>query len=330
MPAPLDPKVAEKNARAKGWIPAVPFPGADKPWPGHCARCGKPGKPKYGNFCSPKSRQGPCRPCSGAQKKTEEDARSIMALRGLTPIPPYSDVNSPWESVCGNCGGITFPTLTSVKKAIRQGQPKCCDLCRRNGPIRPEQAEDLLRLAGGEPLVPFPGVKVPWRALCLNEWCQQTIEPLFDSIKHAGTGACRHCGGYGIRANDDAVVYLMKHEQYDAAKIGIAKVGSRRVALHKSAGWLLVAEVPMPGYAARLVERRILATWSALKLPYGVRPSVMPYAGYTETVSLGARSLMQVKQDLKDAVAAETAQLNALYPGLQESVAVLAILGLPE
>ena len=157
-----------------------------------------------------------------------------MALRGLTPIPPYSDVNSPWESICGNCGGITFPTLTSVKKALKQGQPKCCDLCRRNGPIRPEQAEDMLRLAGGEPLVPFPGVKARWRARCLNEWCRQTIEPWFDSIKHAGTGACWHCSGYGIKADDDALVYLMTHEPYQAAKIGIAKVGSRRIALHES------------------------------------------------------------------------------------------------
>ena len=121
MPAPLDPKIAEKNARAKGWIPHIPFPGADKPWPGHCARCGKPGKPKYGNFCSPKSRQGPCRPCSGTQKKTEEEACSVMALRGLTPNPPFPGVNSPWESICGNCDGITSPTLSSVKKALKQG-----------------------------------------------------------------------------------------------------------------------------------------------------------------------------------------------------------------
>lgn len=59
--------------------------------------------------------------------------------------------------------------------------------------------------------------------------------------------------------------------------------------------------MPMPGYYARLVERRILDSWSALRLPYGVRPSVMPYAEYTETVRLDAQSLAQIEQDLTHA-----------------------------
>lgn len=177
MPAPLDPHVAEALMLAKGWIPTVPFPGADKPWPGYCATCGQPRSPRYSNVCSPSSTQGPCRSCSGSEKKTEAEARAVMALRGLAPTVPYVDNRTPWESVCGNCKGTTSPTLSSVKKAIKQGQPKCCDLCRRNGPIRPEQAEDMLRLAGGEPLVPFPGVKTRWLSRCLNPDCRREIKP---------------------------------------------------------------------------------------------------------------------------------------------------------
>jgi hypothetical protein len=305
MAAPLDPALAEARMRAKGWIPDGPFPGADKRWPGRCATCGKPGKPKYSNVCSPSSTQGPCRPCSGAQKKTEDEARRIMTLRGLTPLRPYTGCNDPWLSRCGNCKQTSTPTLTSVKKAIRQRQPRCCDQCRRNGPIRPEQAEDLLRLAGGEPLVPYPGVKAPWSARCLNEHCRRPIQPSFDSIKHAGTGACKYCGGYGIKPDDRALVYLMTHQSHGAAKIGIAKEASRRIALHESTGWQLISTVSMSGAEARAVESHVLKLWSSLALPFGVAPAAMPYAGYTETVSLAARSLVEIQEDLAAAAAAE-------------------------
>ncbi|GAA2500420.1 hypothetical protein GCM10010406_41150 [Streptomyces thermolineatus] len=302
MPARLTPEVAEQQARAKGWIPAVPYPGAEVAWPGHCASCGATGAPKYGNFCSPKSTQGPCRPCSGSQKKTETEARTIMLQRGLTPLVPYPGNSAPWESECGNCGSITAPTLSSVRKAIKQGQPKCCDLCRRNGPITAAAAEDLLRLAGAEPLAAFPGIKEPWRARCLN--CQQEITPSLDSIKHAGTGACRFCGGYGIGADDDALVYLTVHQKLGAAKIGIAKVGSRRLDQHRARGWTVVGTFKLPGWHARAVEHAVLTTWKDLALPYGVKPADMPQAGFTETVSLKTHNLEAVQHDLARALAA--------------------------
>lgn len=226
-----------------------------------------------------------------------------MADRGLTPLEPYVDNRTPWKSTCGNCGEVTSPTLASVKKALKQQQPKCCDWCRRNGPIRPEVAEDLLRRAGAEAIAPFPGIKEEWLARCLNEHCRKLITPSLDSIKHAGTGACWHCGGYGIRADDEALVYLMAHSQYDAAKIGICKVGSKRIAHHESVGWTLVSSIHMPGYEARDVEQRVLDEWKRLNLPYGVQASRMPYAGYTETVSLGARSLDEVQADIAQASA---------------------------
>ncbi|WP_351237692.1 hypothetical protein [Streptomyces sp. NPDC002133] len=301
MPARLTPEVAEQRARAKGWVPAVPYPGAEVPWPGHCATCGAAGAPKYGNFCSPKSTQGPCRPCSGSQKRTETEARTIMRQRGLTPLVPYPGTNAPWESECGNCGGITSPTLSSIRKAIRQGQPKCCDVCRRNGPVTAAAAEDLLRRAGAEPLAAFPGIKKPWRARCLN--CHRDITPSLDSIKHAGTGACRYCGGYGISADDNALVYLTTHQNLGAAKIGIAKVGSRRLLQHRAHGWTVVTTVKLPGRHARAVEHAVLTAWKDLALPYGVRPADMPQSGFTETVSLEDYTLDQVQRDLAQALA---------------------------
>ncbi|MGV9310342.1 hypothetical protein ACWDLG_43845 [Nonomuraea sp. NPDC003727] len=94
----------------------------------------------------------------------------------------------------------------------------------------------------------------------------------------------------------------MLHQQLDAAKIGIAKVGSRRIELHRSTGWTLGTSVSMKGARARFVEGQVLKLWSSLALPYGVRPEDMPYAGYTETVSLAARSLQEVERDLQQAL----------------------------
>ncbi|MFB4292938.1 hypothetical protein ACBI99_35225 [Nonomuraea sp. ATR24] len=123
-----------------------------------------------------------------------------------------------------------------------------------------------------------------------------------DSIKHAGTGACLYCGAFGIKADDDALVYLMVHPTLNAAKVGIAKVDSRRIALHESTGWTLLTTVFMSGRHARSAERHVLSNWSSLGLPYGVHPSAMPYAGYTETVSLNARGLEEIKEDLRQAI----------------------------
>ncbi|GHF27242.1 hypothetical protein GCM10010218_05230 [Streptomyces mashuensis] len=304
MAKKIDPVVAAERMRARGWRPCAEYPGALRPWPGTCGVCGEPGAPKYANVVT--SGQGPCRPCSGAQKRTEEGARTIMAQRGLDPIGPYPGTNTPWPSVCSVCGGTTAPTLTSIRKALKQGQGAGCDLCRRNGAICPEDAEDILRTAGAEPLEPFPGVKKPWRSRCLNDRCRREVSPAFDSLKNAHTGACKYCGGYGIRAEDDALVYLIVHLFLNAAKIGIAKVGSDRIEEHISIGWQTVATIEMLGHQARAVETTVLDLWrKELLLPYGATAADMPFAGYTETVSLADRSIDEVKDDLAQAVEGE-------------------------
>lgn len=186
-----------------------------------------------------------------------------MAECGLAPRTPYRSNSTPWESECGNCHQVTWPTLSSAQKAIRQGQPKCCDLCRRSGAIRPQVAEDLLRRASGEPLVPFPGVKAKWPSRCLNTACRREIAPWFESIKYAGTGACVFCGGYGIRSNDQAQVYLMQHEGHAAAKIGNAKDGSRRIILHQTQLWEIRALHPDEALTRIMVRSaRLDGAWS--------------------------------------------------------------------
>ncbi|MFE3121830.1 hypothetical protein ACFXHD_00225 [Streptomyces hydrogenans] len=304
MPKKKDPEEAAAEMRARGFTPSVTYPGAIAPWPGTCDKCGRRCSPRYANVVT--SGQGPCRRCSGSEKRTEDEARAIMTERGLTPQGPYPGNNTPWTSVCGTCKGITAPTLTSVRKALRQKQPKGCDLCRRNGAIAPEEAADLMRAAGAEPLVPFPGIKRPWRSLCLNEECGREVAPVFDSIKHAKTGACKYCGGYGIRADDPAFVYLVVHDGFAAVKVGIGKAGSDRMEEHAREGWDEVIRAFMLGHQARAVEAAVLELWrDVFHLPYGVQWGDMRQAGYTETIRLVDRSVEKAKADLAAAVSRE-------------------------
>lgn len=297
----ISPALAEERMRARGFTPDGPYPGAVAPWPGTCDRCGASCAPRYANVVT--AGQGPCRACSGSAKRTEQEARAILAQRGLEATEPYKGVNTPWKARCLTCGGTTAPTLSSVRKALAQRQGFGCDLCRRNGPIRPEDATDMLRAAGAEPLVPFPGVKKPWPSRCLNLHCRRAIKPVFDSIKHARTGACRYCGGYGIRAGDAALLYLLHHDTLAAAKIGIAKEGGDRLAEHARTGWRPILAVHMLGHQARAVENAVLDLWRReLALPYGARAEDMPFAGYTETVRLADRPLEQARVDVLHAI----------------------------
>lgn len=61
------------------------------------------------------------------QRLAEEDrdgSPDHQAAAGPGTVCPYPGSSAPWESECGHCDGITAPTLSSVRKAIKQGQPK--------------------------------------------------------------------------------------------------------------------------------------------------------------------------------------------------------------
>lgn len=105
-------------------------------------------------------------------------------------------------------------------------------------------------------------------------------------------------------ADDDALVYLTTHQALRAVKIGITKVGSKRLDQHRARGWTVVKTVKLPGQRARALEHAVLNRWKNLALPYGVRPADMPQAGFTETISLREYTLQQVQRDLAKAVAA--------------------------
>ena len=77
--------------------------------------------------------------------------------------------------------------------------------------VDPEEAAAVMRAAGLEPLVPYPGTQVPWPAI--HQPCGREIAPLFGNVKRRGT-ACRKCAGdkrgaaRRARKADDAVTAM--------------------------------------------------------------------------------------------------------------------------
>ena len=97
---------------------------------------------------------------------------------------------------------------------------------------------------------------------------------------------CRWCRNSGFKAADDAVVYLITHAGFRAAKIGITDSSGTRLKKHSTRGWQVLCAVAVPGERAMLIEAEILDWWRGeLALPAYLGPQEMKQGGWTETVS---------------------------------------------
>ena len=140
-----------------------------------------------------------------------------------------------------------------------------------------------MRNAQLEPLEPYPGSLAKWRCRCLK--CNKIVSPCYSTIQR-GSGGCRWCRNSGFKAADDAVVYLITHAGFRAAKIGITDSSGSRLKKHSTRGWQVLCTVAVPGERAMLIEAEILDWWRGeLALPAYLGPQEMKQGGWTETVS---------------------------------------------
>lgn len=58
--------------------------------------------------------------------------------------------------------------------------------------LTPEAAATVMRQAGAEPTVPYPGCGVPWRCRCMK--CDREVTPMYSNVKK-GRAACAYCSG---------------------------------------------------------------------------------------------------------------------------------------
>ena len=264
--------------RAAGLQPLEPYQDSQSPWACRCTQCDSEVSPRYNDV---QQGQGGCWDCgvaarSDSQRIPQDKALALARAADLMPLEPYRSNHARWLCKCLTCGRATSPMLTSLQRGSAG-----CAWCSRHY-IHPDEACAIVRAAGLEPLVVYPGANRQWLCRCVN--CGGTITPTCYNVS-AGHG-CRGCSFGGFKESEPAVVYLVTHEGYESTKIGIANEGSIRLKRHQRYGWRVITTLRCSGISAILIEKDILRWWRReLGLPIHLEPDKMPQGGWTETVS---------------------------------------------
>jgi DNA-directed RNA polymerase subunit RPC12/RpoP len=185
-----------------GLEPLETYPGTKRKWRCVCMTCGREVSPTHDRV---KQSGSGCRNCGIAsralqQRKPPDEATELMRSAGFEPLDPYMNSNSPWRSRCHDCGRESGPTLMSVMAGRR------CKYCSGTAVV-PHEAEQVMRNAGLEPLVPFTKVHDPWPSKCMT--CEREVTPSYTSIRN-GSG-CKYCSGRAI-VPEEAEVIMREHD----------------------------------------------------------------------------------------------------------------------
>lgn len=89
-----------------------------------------------------------------------------------------------------------------------------------------------------------------------------------------------------VRAGAPALVYVITHPALGAVKVGVSDAAGERIAVHRRAGWQLIAAFQVAADAAAAIEDDVLSWWRRdLGLPPYLTRDQMPQDGWTETVA---------------------------------------------
>lgn len=277
-----DEEEAVAAMRAAGVEPIDPYVSVMTPWRSQCQTCGHEVFPLLNNV---KRGQRACAYCSG-NKTDPKEAAAVMRRARLRPLGPYPGRHTPWPCECRRCGQTVTPRYGAV---ARGGGCRYCN----DTAIDPEDAAALMRKAGLDPKAPYPGSNTKWKCRCTR--CGKTVWPRYSTIQR-GCGGCWYCRESGFKVGKPAVVYLVTHTAFGAAKVGIANktAADHRIGQHRRNGWEMLASYDATGTKALDAEQAVLDWWRGeLGLPVAVEQNAMPQGGYTETVDLTAVDLAQ-------------------------------------
>jgi hypothetical protein len=233
-----------------------------------------------------------------------------MIASGYTPLERYPGANvKPWRCECMTCGRESTPTLGNARAGMR------CAWCAGIR-IHADEAVEVLRGLGAEPLEPYRSANVPWRCRCNR--CGNEVTPTYANARKFSP--CRYCAPFGFNLNDSAVVYLLRHGRYQALKIGIASEASKydRIAHHVRHGWELVGTwSTSTGAHAAAVEQEVLRWWRReIRAPMALTKKEMPQGGWTETASCLHVGLSATKARIENLTAEFTRQPTSELPPL--------------
>ncbi|MDX6254090.1 MAG: hypothetical protein QOJ11_424 [Frankiales bacterium] len=117
-----------------------------------------------------------------------DTAAARMLTAGAQPLEDFPGVDTPWKCRCLACGRVCRPRLSSV---VNQGPCAPCGRARAAEKMRRDvdDAEQIMRAAGLQPIGPYPGANAPWSSHCVI--CGAAVAPRFNGVRR-GSG-CRRC-----------------------------------------------------------------------------------------------------------------------------------------
>jgi hypothetical protein len=129
--------------------------------------------------------------------------------------------------------------------------------------------------------------------------CGDEVAPWYISIRYSG-GGCRWCQKAGFSSAASAIVYLIVHQDYAAAKVGIGHSVEGRLHKHQRRGWEALLVMHVTGPVAMATEDAILAWWrNDLGLLPHLGPEEMPQTGWTETVAVDEIDLAETMRRIR-------------------------------
>ncbi|MDH6134935.1 hypothetical protein P3T37_004344 [Kitasatospora sp. MAA4] len=248
---PITQEQAIEDMCAAGFEPMEPYPGkARAPWKNKC-RADHVTFPNRNNVQNGTR----CRDCAKNAPVDPAKAAESMLKRGLRVLVDFPGANEAWLSECEAAGHLVAPTYTNLSG---RGADVGCRFCKRYGPGDPEEAVRDMEKAGFKPLEPYANTRTGWKSLCSR--CLKVSSPRLNNVRTRGE-CCQHCAGYGLDPAAPAVLYVLRHDDYGATKIGITGQNTRedRVARFEGMGWERAHTLRFEtGEAAYRVEQAVI------------------------------------------------------------------------
>jgi hypothetical protein len=119
------------------------------------------------------------------------------------------------------------------------------------------------------------------------------------STKNNGSG-CPGCEKNGFNPENEAYVYLIKHESWIMLQIGITNSPKSRLAKHRQHGWKqLDLYGPIPGKIAKNIETKILQYLKSKKVKPASKLGGEKFDGWTEAWSKATFLVESIKELMK-------------------------------
>ncbi|MFI9589060.1 hypothetical protein [Nonomuraea sp. NPDC052265] len=191
--AQIDPIARAQAMRDRGTDPQVPYPGADKPWPGICQTCKQKTRSSYTSVVTRK--QGACFHCGqrkssakAAEKRRVKPETAVARIRkaGVEPLEDFPGTQVTWRCRCNTC----HREIDVYYSSVVYSNNGACYYCSGTMRISDEEAYAEMLSLGLEPLVPYPGSNAAWRSRCQR--CKRIVDPTLCNARKT-VHKCRFC-----------------------------------------------------------------------------------------------------------------------------------------